>query len=91
MEVSGCGELLAVAVAPVDPGDGCVVAGLGHQVTGHPGDGQVGIVVDLRARDDRQPLVQQSHERADHPALGLPPLAEEYHVVTCYERVLECR
>ncbi len=49
----GCGELLAVPVAPVDPGDGCVVAGLGHHVAGHPGDGLVGIVVDLRSRDDR--------------------------------------
>ena len=87
----GRGELLAVAVAAVHPGDRRLVAGLGDQVPGHPRNGLVGIVVDLRARHDGQPLVQQAHERADHAALGLTPLAEEDHVVAGDERVLERR
>ena len=85
------GELLAVTVAAVDPGDRGVLARLRHQVPGHAGDGPVGIVVDLRTGHDRQPFVQKAHERADHAALCLPPFAEEDHVMTCDESMLEGR
>ncbi len=37
----------------------------------------------------RQPLVEEGDEAADHAGLGLAPLAEEDHVVTREEGVLE--
>ena len=53
--------------------------------------GRVRIVVDLTAGDDRHPLVEQAGERADDARLGLAALAEEDHVVTGEQRVLELR
>ena len=55
------------------------------------GDRGVGVVEDLGAGDDRQPLVEQVGERADHAGLGLAPLAQEDHVVAGQDGVLELR
>ena len=85
----GRGELLAEAIVPVHPGDRRVVAVLGDQLTGVARDGMVRIVVDLAAGDDREPLVEQAGERADHAGLGLATFAEEDHIVPGQERVLE--
>ena len=54
----GGGQLLAVALGTVHPGDRRVVALLGHQVDGGPGDRAVRVVVDLGALDDGKPLVE---------------------------------
>ena len=85
----GRGQLLAEAPGAVDPLDRGVVAVLGDEVTGLPGDRVVGVVVDLAAGDDRRPLVEQLHQRADDAGLGLAPLAEEDDVVPGQEGVLQ--
>ena len=54
-------------------------------------DRGVRIVVDLAAGDDRHPLVEQTGERADDACLGLAALAEEDHVVTGQQSVLQLR
>ena len=64
---------------------------LGHQVAGVPRGGVRGIVVDLRAGDHRQPLVEQVGEGPDDPRLRLAPLAEEDDVVPGEEGVLQLR
>ena len=52
-------------------------------------DRRVGVVVDLGALDDRHPLVEQVDQRADHAGLRLAALAQEDHVVTGQEGVLQ--
>ena len=85
----GRGQLLAVAVAAVDPGDRGVVAVLGDQGSSVGGDGGVGVVVDLGAGHHRQPLVEQADEAADHAGLGLAPLPQHDHVVAGQQGVLD--
>ena len=70
-------ELLVVATIGADPLDGRPIALLGHQVTRRPGDRMIGIVVDLGAGDDRDRVVQQVHELAEHSRLGLAAQAEK--------------
>ena len=67
----GRGQLLAVAVAAVDPGDRQVLARLGQEVLGEAGDRVEGVVVDLGVGDHGQPLVEQAHHGSDDPRLGL--------------------
>ena len=47
------------------------------------------MVVDLGAGDDRQDLVEQMDELAEHPRLGLAAQAQEEHVVPREDRVLD--
>ena len=61
----GGGELLAVAVAAVHPGDRQVLARLGEQVLGEPGDRVERVVVDLGVGDDRA-----ATRRAGRPSSG---------------------
>ncbi len=85
----GRGQLLAVAVVAVHPFDRRGIAHLVDEVATMLAGRCVGIVVDLTAGDDRHPLVEQARERADDASLGLAALAEEDHVVTGEQRVLE--
>ncbi len=87
----GRGELLAEPLAAVHPVDRRVVAHLRDQIASVLRHRLVGVVVDLAAGDDRHPLVEQPGERTDHAGLGLTTLAEEDHVVTGEQRVLELR
>ena len=84
-------ELLAEATVAVHPVDRRLVAALGDEHAGVRRDRVVRVVVDLAARDDRHPLVEQVDERADHARLRLTALAEEDHVVAGEQRVLELR
>ena len=84
-------QLLAEAGVAVHPLDRRVVALLGDEVAGVLRDRVVRIVEDLRPGDDRQPLVEQPGERADHAGLPLAALAQEDHVVAGQQRVLELR
>ena len=52
-------------------------------------DGRERIVVDLRAGDDRDGVVEQVDELAEHPRLGLAAQAQEQHVVLGEDRVLD--
>ena len=70
---------------------GRVVAALGDEHARVVRDRVVRVVVDLAARDDRHPLVEQRGERPDHAGLRLAALAEEDHVVAGEQRVLELR
>ena len=83
------GQLLAVAVRAVHPGDRRLVALVGHLQPGVAGGRVVGVVVDLRAGHDRHPLVEQVDERADDPGLRLAPLAQQDDVVPGQDGVLE--
>jgi hypothetical protein len=84
-------QLLAEATVAVDPLDRRVVTALLHQMPRVRRNRVVGIVVDLTARDDRHPLVEQGDERAHDARLGLTPFAEEDDVVTGEQRVRELR
>ena len=84
-------ELLAEATLAVHPLDRCLVAALGDEHAGVVRDGRVRVVVDLAARDDRHPLVEQVDDRTDHAGLRLAALAEEDDVVRGEQRVLELR
>ena len=87
----GRGQLLAVAVVAVHPVDRRVVAVLvrGRGRSGRPA--AYGSSLISRAGDDRQPLVEQVGERADHARLRLAALAQEDDVVPGEQRVLELR
>ena len=87
----GRGQLLAEAPLPVDPLDRRLVGPFGDQHRARGARSVVRVVVDLAARHDRHPLVEQRGERADHARLRLAALAEEDHVVAGDERVLELR
>ena len=67
------------------------VSHFGHEVAGGLGNRGVGVIVDLGTGDDRHPFVEQVGERADHAGLGLPTLAQEDHVVTSENGILELR
>ena len=85
-------ELLAEAAVAVHPVDRRVVAVLGDRGARACDDtGIERIVVDLAARDDRHPLVEQADERAHDARLRLAALAEEHDVVAGEQRVGELR
>ena len=91
-EVAALGDLdRIVALVALDPRDLDLVAVLRDEVDAAPADGSVRVVVDLAARDDRHALVEQRDQRAHHPALRLPALAEHDHVVPRDDRVGELR
>ena len=87
----GRGELFVIAVVAADPVDRRRVALGGDQVAGILGDGCERIVVDLGAGDDRDGVVEQVDELAEHPRLGLAAQAEEEHVVLGEDRVADLR
>ena len=68
-----------------------MIAFLGHAGATRSAKGRQRIVVDLAARDDRDLIVEQIHEAAKDPALGLTPQAEKNEVVTREDRVDELR
>ena len=84
-------ELLPVARVAREPLDGEVVA----RARGHPApvrrERREGGLVQLRAGDDRQLLVEEVHEGAEDPRLRLPAQAEQDHVVPREQRVDEGR
>ncbi len=84
-------QLLTVAPLAVDPLDRRVLPVHLDQVAAAAADGGERVVVDLAAGDDRYLLVEQVHERADQPGLGLPALAQEDDVLTGQDRVLQVR
>jgi hypothetical protein len=77
----GGGELLAVPLAAVLPGDRREVAVLLGQRDAARTYRGVWMIVDLAAADDRSPLVEQAGERADEPRLALAALAEQHQIV----------
>ena len=89
IEVSGRGQLLGEAPAAVDPGDRRLVALLANQVDARRPRWGEGVVADVRARHDGQPLVEQLDQRADDSRLGLAPFTEQDDVVTGQQRGLE--
>ena len=89
MAVSGVASFSPKRLRAVHPLDRRVVALFGHEVAGGLGDRPVGVVVDLAAGHDRRPLVEQLDQGADDAGLGLPPLAEEDHVVAGQKGVLQ--
>ena len=84
-------ELLAEAAVAVHPLDRRLVAALGDEHARVRRDRVERVVVDLAAGDDRHPLVEQVHERADDARLRLAALAEEDDVVAGEQRVRELR
>ncbi len=84
-------QLFAITGGAVNPRDRGVVAEFQHQILGVLGNRVVGIVEDLGADHDGQPLVEQSDHGPNHAGLGLTALAEEDHVVTGQDGVLELR
>ncbi len=87
----GGGEFLAVPLAGVAPGDGQVVAEFGGDPPAPRAGGLVRVVVDLAARDDRGPLVEQSDQGADQPGLTLAALSEQDDVVARDQGPLQVR
>jgi hypothetical protein len=87
----GGGQLLAVTIVPVPPGDRQVVALLGGQAAAPRADRGERMVVDLASGDGGRPLVEQAGERADQPRLALAALAEQDHVVPGDDGALQVR
>src|SRR6202000_136387 len=81
-------ELLAVALALVPPRDGKLVAELCREAAAARADGGVGVVVDLAARDDGRPLVEEFADGTDQPRLPLAALAEQDDVMPRKQRPL---
>ena len=73
----------------MDPFGLRIVTVFANEVAAVLRDRVVGVVVDLRTGHDRQPLVEELGERADHPGLGLTSFAEEDDVVPGEEGVLQ--
>ena len=84
-------QLLGVAPIAWEPVDRRCVAVALDDGAGSGADRPERIVVELPAGDDRQPLVEQAHERTSHPRLGLAALAQEHHVVAGQDGVLDGR
>ena len=85
----GRGQLLAVPVASVHPRDRYVVAELLDLAATPHRDRRERVLVDLRAGDDRRPLVEQVDEGSDQARLALAALAEQDDVVPGEQRPLE--
>src|ERR1700693_1850998 len=71
------GELIAVAIVPIDPRHLDRLPVLGDEVQATPADRRVWVVVDLTARDRGYLRVEKADQRAHDPALGLAALAPE--------------
>jgi hypothetical protein len=84
-------QLLAVAVAAVQPADRRGVAVLGDLPVCPDRDRVQRVLVELAAHQDRRPLVEQADEGADQPGLALPALAEQHEVVAGDEGPLDLR
>ena len=75
------GELLAVPLASVLPGDREVLALLLGEAAAAGAHRRVRVVVDLAAGHDRGPLVEQLADRADEAGFALAALAQQDDVV----------
>ena len=84
-------KLLPEALLAADPADRERVALRLETATARPADRSERVVVDFTSLDRRNQLVEQPHEPTDDPALGLPALAEKYHVVAREHGVLDLR
>ena len=87
----GRGELLRVAVLPLDPPERDGVTVLGHPSAARGADRAVRVVVHLAPGDRGRLLVQEVDELTDQTRLGLPPLAEDDEVVTGEDPAFEHR
>ena len=87
----GGGELLAVPVAGVPPGDRRLVAFGRKPRAARAADRIERVVVDLAARHGRDVLVEQRDERAQQARLRLAAQAEQDEVVLRQQRVDELR
>ena len=83
------GELLAVAIVPVQPFDLGLLTLPRDDLHRMGRDGRLRVVRDLAARHDGHPLVEQPGERADHARLRLSAFTEQDHVVATQQRVLD--
>ena len=83
------GQLLAEAVAAVQPADRGGVAVLGDLAVRPDRDRVQRVLVQLAADQDRRPLVEQADERADQPGLALAALTEQHEVVAGDEGPLD--
>ena len=79
--MSGRRQLLAEAVAAVQPADRGGVAVLGDLPVRPHADRVQRVLVELAADEHRRPLVEQADEGADQPGLALAALAEQDQVV----------
>ncbi len=84
-------ELLHVARVAVEPRDRQAVAGLPDACAARRAEGRQRVIMDLAARDDRDRLVEQTDERAQDAALGLPAQAEQDEIVARQNRVDDLR
>ena len=87
----GRGELLAVALTAMPPGNGQVVAEFPGKAPTPGTDRGRGLVVDLAAGHDGQPLVEESDQRAHESGLALAALAEQDEVVPGQDGSLDLR
>ena len=85
------GEFLAIAIVATDPIDGSFRAHRGDFVFRFARDGRVGMVVDFRAGDDRQGVVEQVDQSAEHPRFGLAAKSEKKNVVSREDGVDDLR
>ena len=85
------GQLFVIAIVAADPFDRCVVSLGGDQVARMLGNRRERIVVNLGSGDDRNCLIEQPDQLAQHPRLGLAAQPEKQDVVLRQDRVLNLR
>jgi hypothetical protein len=85
----GRGELLPVPALSWQPHDRGAIAQFRDELAPGLADRLERVVVDLAARERGDGLVQQHHQRARQPALGLAALAEQDQVLAGEQRVLD--
>ena len=84
-------QLLTVPLGTVHPRNRRVVTHLCDKIARVTRHRVVGVVVDLAARNDWHPLIQEARERTNHAGLCLAALAEEHDVVARQQRILQLR
>ena len=84
-------ELFLVAFVAADPGDRRCVSLDGQAITRLTRDRVERVVVHFRPGDDRNRVVEQMNKLTKHPGFGLAAKAEEEHVVTREDGVLNLR
>src|SRR5205823_14015072 len=82
-------ELLAVALVGPDPRDRERLALGGQAPLALAADGRERVVADRAGGDHRHERVEERGQAADDPALRLPALAQEHHVVPGEHGVLD--
>ena len=84
-------QLFRIPRLPLQPGNGRIVPLLGHNAPPVRAERMIRIIIQLAARDNRNPLVQQVHHLPNQPRLRLPPFPQQDDVLPRQNGILQLR